>query len=192
MSLPVILVESDPRWPVVFAAERRRLIRGLVPYVLAVEHVGSTAVQGLPAKPTVDILLGLYRLSDAARVIPRMEKLGYAYLANYKDTLPERRLFRTPADLGQPSAFNVHAVETASGFYERHLLFRDWLRAHPEDRDAYGKLKRELAARFPEDHDAYTEAKTPFVRQIEEKAFARARPKPAEVPSAAGEQGTDG
>ncbi len=164
-----------------FAAERRRLTRGLVPYALAVEHVGSTAVQGLPAKPTIDILLGLYRLSDAPRVIPRMEKLGYAYLAKYEDTLPERRLFRTPADLGQPSAFNVHAVETASGFYERHLLFRDWLRAHPKDRDAYGKLKRELAARFPADRDAYTGAKTPFIRGIEEKARGGARPRPAEV-----------
>ncbi len=175
MASPVLLVDPDPRWPELFRAEKRRIERALVPYVLSVEHTGSTAVPGLPAKPTVDILLGLYRLSDAPRVVARMQKLGYAYLPEYEDELPERRLFCTPADRSVPPAFNVHAVEVASPLYERHIRFRNWLRAHPEDRDAYARLKRELAAAHADDRGAYTGAKTPFIRAVEEKALEAER-----------------
>lgn len=148
--------------------------------MLSIEHVGSTAVPSLPAKATIDITLGLYRLSDAPRIIHRVEGLGYVYIPEYEDVLPERRFFRTPRDRSQPSAFNVHAVEVSSPFYERHIAFRDWLRSHPEDLEAYAKLKREAAAKHGGDLPAYTEAKAPFIRAVEAKALkaARARPDP--------------
>jgi GrpB-like predicted nucleotidyltransferase (UPF0157 family) len=129
-------------------------------------------VEGLLAKPTVDILVGIYRLLDASRAIPRMERLGYVYIASYEDQLPERRFFRYPADRSRFAKFNVHMVEVATPFFERHVAFRDWMRAHPEDRVAYANLKRDAAARFPDDRLAYTEAKTPFIRAVEEKALA--------------------
>ncbi|HEX9710264.1 MAG TPA: GrpB family protein [Candidatus Thermoplasmatota archaeon] len=174
MPTTVVLVEPDPRWPEAFRAERRRLGGALAPYSLAVEHIGSTAVPGLPARPTVDILLGLYRLSDAPRVVRRMGDLGYLYLPKYEDVLPERRFFRAPSDTAARAVFHVHAAEVASAFFERHVVFRDWLRTHSQDRDAYARLKREAAARFPDDRGAYTDAKAPFIRGVEGKARAAA------------------
>lgn len=179
-------MEPDPQWPAIFRAERRRIAQALAPYVLSIEHVGSTAVPGLLAKATIDIALGLFRLADAPRIIPRMEKLGYVYIPEYEDELPERRFFRTPRDRSQPATFNVHAVEVSSAFFERHLAFRDWLRAHPEDRDRYAQLKREAAATHGDELPAYTEAKTAFVRAVEEKSLKASRELPAKPGGTAG------
>lgn len=180
MAAPVLLSDYDPRWPALFEQERARIVEALAPYVLAVEHFGSTAVPGLAAKPTVDLMVGIFRLSDAPRCIPRMQALGYEYLPELEATLPERRFFRRgPKGAG---THHAHMVEVGSAFWERHLLFRDHLRAHADVRDAYAQLKRELAGRHGEDREAYTDAKTPFIEAAVKKARAE-RAKAAEVSS---------
>ena len=140
---------------------------------LAVEHVGSTAVPGLAAKPIIDILVRLRSLQDAAGVIPPLEGLGYEYLPEREIETPERRFLARPKT--KPRTHHIHMVEVGSDFSERHLLFRDYLRAHPDAAREYEDLKRALAAQFRENREAYTEGKTPFVRRIEEIALRSSR-----------------
>lgn len=173
----VMLAAYDDRWPLLFARERARLEGALAPYVLAIEHVGSTAVVGLASKPTVDILAGIFRLSDTPRLVARMEKLGYAYVEKLEQEIPERRYFHYPATGGEADLFHVHMVEVGSPFWERHLLFRDFLRSHAEAARDYEALKRRLAEVHGSDREPYTAAKAEFISKIEAEARAeRAKP----------------
>lgn len=170
----VTLSPYDPRWPGMFEAEKAHLAKALAPYALAIEHIGSTAVQGLEAKATIDILAGIFQLGDAPRCIERMRALGYEYLPEFEAAIPERRYFRK-AWKDRPEAehmFHVHLVEVGSDFFERDLLFRDYLRAHPDTASAYAALKRELAAKDGAQREAYTEGKAAFVRSVQDAARA--------------------
>jgi len=170
----VALSAPDPRWPGRFAAEKARLAEALAPYVLTIEHVGSTAVPGLAAKATVDIIAGIYRLSDAPVCIERMKSLGYEYLPEFEKDIPERRYFRiqSPPGREEEDLFHVHMVEVGSDFFERDLLFRDYLRAHPDAAGEYEALKHDLALRAGADRNAYTDGKAAFVRKTQEAARA--------------------
>ena len=148
--------------------ERARILAAIALPGVAVEHVGSTAVPGLAAKPIIDILIGLSHLEDAAVVIPPLEGLGYEYLPERELETPERRFLARPKT--KPRTRHIHMVEVGSDFWERHLLFRDYLRTHPDAAREYASLKHALAARFRENREAYTEGKTAFVRRIQEAA----------------------
>jgi GrpB-like predicted nucleotidyltransferase (UPF0157 family) len=138
--------------------------------MVGMEHVGSTAVPGLGAKPIIDIMVAVSRLADAQACIEPLQSLGYEYVPEYEDELPERRYFRKgPLE---KQTHHLHMVELTSEFWERHLLFRDYLRTHPQEAQQYHKLKKELAAKFGSDTVAYTDAKTPFIRSVEAKARA--------------------
>lgn len=167
MSEPVVIVEYNPDWPDMFEAEKTRLHGAIGVWAAAIEHIGSTAVPGLAAKPIIDIMVGLNQLADAAFCIERMERLGYTYHPEKEDELPERRYFKRG-----PNTYHVHMVELGSAFWERHLLFRDYLRGHRNDALAYEMLKRELAQMHPHDRERYTLGKTRLIQEIEAKARA--------------------
>ncbi len=162
----VELVEHDPSWADLFDEERERLTGIFDGRVVAIEHVGSTSVPGLCAKPIVDVLVGLRELQLADEEIAQMERLGYEYLGEYG--LPGRLFFRK-----DPRTHHVHVVEHGGEHWKRQLLFRDTLRADAEERRRYDEFKRRLAA---EGHprEVYTELKTPFIREVEARARARA------------------
>jgi GrpB-like predicted nucleotidyltransferase (UPF0157 family) len=170
----VTLSPSDPRWPSQFASEKARLAEALAPYALTIEHVGSTAVPGLAAKSTIDIIVGIYRLSDAPVCIARMQGLGYEYIAAFEKDIPERRYFRiqTVGAKEGEDLFHVYMVEVGSDFFERDLLFRNFLRAHPEAAREYEALKIDLAGRVGHDREAYTDGKAAFVKKTQETARA--------------------
>jgi|FLYL01.1.fsa_nt_gi GrpB-like predicted nucleotidyltransferase (UPF0157 family) len=174
----IVVAEYDPRWPALFEAERALILGAVGGLLAAVEHVGSTAVPGLAAKPIIDIMLGLRSLADAPAVIAGMAGIGYEYVPDYENELPERRYFRKPGgpELAGSRRFHVHAVETTSQFWRRHLAFRDYLRAHPEACAEYAALKRRLAAEFGNDRRGYTEAKTEFITRIERLALGETAP----------------
>ncbi|MEK7247869.1 MAG: GrpB family protein, partial [Chloroflexota bacterium] len=136
-------------------------------WAVAIEHVGSTAVPGLAAKPIIDIMPAIRSLADARHIIAPMEALGYEYVPEFEDDLPERRYFRR----GVPRSHHVHVVETTSTFWRRHLAFRDYLRAHPETAAEYAALKRRLADGYGSDSGGYTNAKTEFITRIERLAL---------------------
>ena len=162
MSDRVIVVPYDPDWPGRFSDEHRVLASVFAGTEAAIEHVGSTAVPGLGAKPVIDVMVGLVALVEVERRISALETAGYEYVQKHEKQLPERRYFRKPR-LG-PRAFHLHCVVTGSTFWIRQLAFRDYLRAHPESAKAYYDLKRDLAMRLTK--EAYTNAKSPFIESV--------------------------
>ena len=146
----VYLVPYDPRWPALFEHERDSIEVAIEPWVVEVEHIGSTAVPGLDAKPVIDIMAGLRSPRDTSPCIEALAKIGYSYLEDH--VLPDRLLFLLKsAEAGRSARkYHLHVAEAAGVFWERHLLFRDYLRAHPVTTNEYARLKYELAERFPE------------------------------------------
>jgi GrpB-like predicted nucleotidyltransferase (UPF0157 family) len=163
--LTVELVDHDPTWPELFEEERGRVAEVFGDNVLGIEHIGSTAVPDLCAKPIVDVLVGLRELELTDEQIASMERLGYEYLGEYGR--PGRLFFRK-----QPHTHHVHVVEHGGEHWERQLTFREALRTDTEERERYDRFKRRLAA---EGHprEVYTELKTPFIREVEARARAR-------------------
>ena len=167
---PVVIVPYDPDWPLEFESEARLIQEQIGSYLEALEHIGSTAVPGLGAKPVIDIMPGLRQLSDARWCIRPLANIGYEYVPEFEDEMPERRYFRK----GPPEArtHHVHMVETSTEFWHRHLLFRDYLRTHPVTAEEYEALKHRLAKLHATNREAYTQAKTEFIRGIVEVARA--------------------
>jgi GrpB-like predicted nucleotidyltransferase (UPF0157 family) len=161
----VELVDHDPRWAELFEEERERLAGVFDGRALGIEHIGSTSVPDLCAKPIIDVLVGLEKLELTDEQIAAMESLGYAYLGEHG--LPGRLFFRK-----DPRTHHVHVVLHGGEHWERQLVFRDTLRSDPEERRRYDEFKRRLAA---EGHprEAYSELKTPFIREVEARARAR-------------------
>jgi GrpB-like predicted nucleotidyltransferase (UPF0157 family) len=158
---PVVIVDYDPSWPDTFQQLRDRLAATLGPLVVAIEHVGSTAVPGLAAKPVIDLDVVIADHADLPAVIQQLRPLGYHHEGDLG--VSGREAFTTPAD-APPHHLYICAVGTPA--LDRHLAFRDALRADPGLADAYGDLKRTLAARLRHDRTAYTEAKSAFVERV--------------------------
>ncbi len=161
-SNPVEVVDYDPTWPERYAEERERIAAALAPLPVRIEHIGSTAVPGLAAKPVIDILVGVPDIERAGPAVAALIRLGYSYAPEFEGISPEQRYFYK----GMPHTHHIHMVETASDMFAYHLAFRDYLRAHPEAAAEYARLKRGLAARFRDDRDAYTDGKADFVKTI--------------------------
>jgi GrpB-like predicted nucleotidyltransferase (UPF0157 family) len=159
-----VRVESyDARWPAPFRAEAVRVSNAIeaakLPAV-AIEHIGSTAVPGLAAKPILDLAIGRRNQSSAGAYISVLEAAGYVYRGD--GGLPGREFFRR----GELRTHHVHLVEIGGWHWQRYLGFRDALRADPELREAYASLKRALAAEHPHDREAYIQGKTAFVEAV--------------------------
>ncbi len=160
----VVIAPYTPRWPAEFERTAAELRSAVGAAATAVEHIGSTSVPGLCAKPIVDILLGVPALAAAEQAIPRLAAIGFRYVPEHEAEIPDRRYFvRAPA---ARLRVNLHAVVDGGDLWLRHVAFRDELRADADLRRAYAGLKQDLAARFAHDRPAYTEAKGPFVRQV--------------------------
>jgi GrpB-like predicted nucleotidyltransferase (UPF0157 family) len=166
----ICIVEYDPRWASLFEEEAERIWQALGKnLVVEIEHIGSTAVSGLAAKPIIDIMVGVYSLLDALIAIPALEAMKYVYWR--EDTRPGRMFFvKGMPPYGKQRTHHVHIVERESEFWERHKLFRDYLRTHPEEKQGYEALKRNLAARFSSDREAYTNGKKEYIQRVMEKA----------------------
>ncbi len=129
-----------------------------------IEHIGSTSVPGLCAKPIIDVLVGTDSLAVIEAETPSLSAAGYEYVSKYESDLPMRRYFVRFESEGP--RVNVHAVCKGSKFWTEHLAFRDALRASVRVRDAYANLKLELARTHKNDRPAYTAAKAPFIVQV--------------------------
>jgi GrpB-like predicted nucleotidyltransferase (UPF0157 family) len=162
---PIRLVDSDPAWPALFQREAARIRAALGEMALRIEHIGSTAVPGLPAKPIVDVLLVVADSADEQAYLPALADAGYV-LRIREPTWYEHRLFKGP-----DTDVNLHVFSAGCPEIERHLLFRDWLRANADDRDLYARTKRELARRNWQYTQEYADAKTAVIAEI----IARAR-----------------
>ena len=166
----IVIEDYNPQWPHMYEAEKERIVGATGHLLAGIEHIGSTSVPGLAAKPIVDVMPAVRSEVDLDLTIAPMTALGYDYVTKYEHVIPFRRLFakRRPR---HPSAFNVHVVPYACDWWTNDIAFRNYLRAHPEIAGAYEQLKRALAPRFENVND-YAMAKTEFIKAI--KATARA------------------
>ena len=160
MSAPVEIADYDPGWPQAFAALRDRIAPVLGPLAARIEHVGSTAVPGLPAKPVIDLDVVIAAGAELSEVIARLGTLGYRHEGDLG--IAGREAFASPA--GAP-AHHLYVCTAGSRELARHLAFRDYLRSYPGQASAYAELKRSLAERFRTDRDAYGRGKAEFVEQ---------------------------
>jgi GrpB-like predicted nucleotidyltransferase (UPF0157 family) len=163
---PIEVVDYDPAWPARFEIWRERLARALGPVARRIDHVGSTSVPGLAAKPVIDVQLSVPDVRDEAAYVPRIERAG----VGFRSRDDQHRYFRPTGD--RPREVQIHVCTVGSPWERRHLLFRDFLRADVDTRDAYAALKRELAARYRHDRIAYNESKTGFILDAIERAEA--------------------
>jgi GrpB-like predicted nucleotidyltransferase (UPF0157 family) len=167
----VHLAPADPAWAAAFAAERERLWAALRGLAAVVEHVGSTAVPGLPAKPILDLLIGRPAGSEVAAYVAALEAAGYRYRGEHG--IPGRHYFVRDAS-DKRRTHHIHLVEHDGELWRSHLAFRDYLRRVPARAAAYAALKQELAERHRNDRAAYTAGKSAFI--AETLAFAADAP----------------
>lgn len=170
MANPVIVLDYDSNWPALFQSLRERIADALGTMAAAIEHVGSTAVPGLAAKPIIDMDVLLTSEPMLPQVIERLGALGYVHRGNLG--VPEREAFFAPAN---DPPHHLYVCPPCSAEFRRHIAFRDYLRAHPKDAKIYGDLKIALAERFREDRPAYNTAKTEFVTELTSRAIAAQR-----------------
>lgn len=162
---PVEVVAPDPAWPAWYAEVRDRLLDTLGDRVLGLEHVGSTSVPGLWAKPVIDVDLTVADSGDEDAWLPDLEAAGFILRVREPDWEQHRCL------RGSAPASNVHVFSPGAREPQRHVLFRDWLRTHPEDRERYAEVKRAVAARGFSDAMLYNNEKAWIVYDIYERAF---------------------
>jgi GrpB-like predicted nucleotidyltransferase (UPF0157 family) len=163
------IAEADPAWPARFEAEAGRIVASLPPELVArIDHVGSTAVPGLAAKPIVDIQLSLHSMSPRDAYVEPLTALGYRWVLDPWDV--DHEYFSL--DVDGTRAFHLHVCAAGSAWERRHLVFRDHLRANPDDAAAYARLKRELATSHPKDTITYTEGKSAFIAGVVLRATA--------------------
>ena len=158
----------DPAWPSAFASEAARLHAALGALAVRIEHVGSTSVPGLAAKPIIDIQVSVPSIEPPEPYRRPLGALGHLFVPDPES--PDYHFFGKPAQ--RPRTHHLHVCEAGSLHELRHLAVRDFLRAHPTEAEAYGAVKRSAAARHPGDRIAYMAAKRPFVEDLERRALA--------------------
>jgi GrpB-like predicted nucleotidyltransferase (UPF0157 family) len=162
----VRLAPHNAGWVQVYETERARIEAAIGPHILEVQHVGSTSIPGIAAKPIVDIAVGVASFEGARVCIAPLEALGYTYRGEHG--IPGRHYFTR----GDPTLYHVHMHETTSRAWGNLVLFRDYLLRHPEEARAYLALKQRLAGLHRHDRRAYTDGKAPFIEHILELARA--------------------
>jgi GrpB-like predicted nucleotidyltransferase (UPF0157 family) len=155
----VRLSPYTPEWRQLFEVEKAIIQTVVGAYILDIQHVGSTSIPGMPAKPIVDIGIAVANFEEARVCIPLIEELGYEYKG---EDSPHRHYFVK----GDPRTFHIHMCEISSPVWQNLLFFRDYLSQHPDVAKEYAELKLQLAIKYPQDRAAYLDGKAPFIQQV--------------------------
>jgi GrpB-like predicted nucleotidyltransferase (UPF0157 family) len=164
----VRLVPYTKEWERLFQVERPRLRAAVGKYVLDIQHVGSTSIPGMVAKPIIDIAIAVKNFEEACVCIKPIEQLGYEYKG--ENGIPRRHYFAK----GNPRTHHVHINEIGSRDWNDQIIFRDYLTQHPEIAKEYAELKMELAQRYPTDRQSYLDGKAPFIERVLQLARSEA------------------
>lgn len=162
----VVIVEYDPAWADMAESELQRIRGALGTVVSRLDHVGSTAVPGLAAKPILDLQLSVAVIAARANYVEPLERLGYLFVPSPES--PDFHFFALPQE--RPRTYHLHVCEAGSEHETRHLAVRDFLRTHPSEAERYAALKRRLAAKHPRDRLSYIEGKDEYVAALERRA----------------------
>lgn len=155
----------DATWPIQFEREAKQLRTIFGEQLIAIDHIGSTSIPQLCAKPVIDILITVKQINDVDTLNMKMN--AFEYVAHGTHGIEGRRFFSKGGD---QRTHHVHVFEKGDAQIERHLLFRDYLRAHPEVAKQYGTLKEQLAAQYRMEKELYIAGKHDFIQFIDEKA----------------------
>ena len=166
--MEIEVVPHDPSWVVQFESEAAIWRRLLVPSLVGIHHIGSTAVPAIYAKPIIDILVEVTDLRAVDERVAMVEAAGYEAMGEFG--IAGRRYFRKDDDRGI-RRFQTHVFSAGSADIERHLAFRDYLRSHPSVASEYSRLKRSLAKQCGHDREAYIKGKDPFIKTQEHLAL---------------------
>jgi GrpB-like predicted nucleotidyltransferase (UPF0157 family) len=164
----VVVVAYDPQWPARFAQEAARLAPVFGDSLVTIHHIGSTSIPGMAAKPIIDMLPVVRQIEAVDALNPGMEALGYAPRGEFG--IPGRRYFAKGQ--GAQRSHHVHVFAVDHPDIARHLIFRDYLIAHPAEAAAYASLKQALARQFPHDMEAYIAGKDGLIKEIDRRAAA--------------------
>ena len=162
----VELVPYNPEWSKLANQEAKRILESLSFPVIGIYHIGSTSVPGLKAKPILDFVIEVENLDDVIQNVLIFEDLGYTSKGEFG--IPGRQFFAR--DTNEERSHHLHVFQQGHPDIERHLVFRDFLRANPDAAREYEKLKEKLAKRFPKASGSYTEAKSDFILSMDEVA----------------------
>ena len=162
---PIVIAAYDPGWPAKYEAEAMRIREALGPTALRIDHIGSTSVPGLGAKPVIDIQVSVAEIGSKQLYRDAIEGLGYEYRPDHADE--DHEYFQR--EEGGVRAYQIHVVRAGSDWERRHLLFRDYLRAHPDEAARYETVKRACARRHPMDILAYIDAKGEWIVPVERR-----------------------
>lgn len=162
MEKPVIIEHYNEKWPLAYIQEARKIKELLGQKVIAIEHIGSTSVQGLGAKPVIDFMIGVGDLTEVEEFIAPLATIGFEHV--YHKEFPNRRFFRKGAK--RAGTHHLHVYKYESEEWRNQLLFRDYLRTHPDVLKRYNDLKQSLAEKYRNDRVAYTSAKNPFITDV--------------------------
>ncbi len=160
----VYLADYDPAWPARFDAERDRLLGRFPAALLDVQHIGSTAIPGMPAKPIIDVMAAVDSMAEADDQFDPLLDFGYVTSVEFNAGLTDRRWFMRHANGHR--THHLHVVVHGGDLWRKRLAFRDALRADAVLAERYAALKRELASRLKDDREAYTAAKGEFVGSV--------------------------
>jgi GrpB-like predicted nucleotidyltransferase (UPF0157 family) len=162
----VRVVDHDPSWFALFETEKARILEQVGAAALDVQHVGSTSIPSLPAKPIIDIALAIASLEEADRILEALSALDYEHKPEV--VIPGELFFRK-----RDGAYHLHVLQPDSIHWQEYMVFRDYLRAHPEIAQQYVQLKLLLASQFAEDRKSYTCGKAEFIRRVLKDAVQR-------------------
>ena len=165
--MKVEVVPHNPHWLNAFEAEAIHVAAALGENVVAVHHIGSTAIPNIYAKPVIDLLFEVRDIAEVDDRAPAMESLGYEVKGEFG--IPGRRYFRKDNPEGTRT-HQIHTFQAGSGQVRRHLDFRDYMIAHPEEAQRYSELKRKLVAKHPQSPDDYMDGKDGFIKEIDRRA----------------------
>lgn len=174
MDKQVVIEEYTANWSLRFQEESIMLKNILGDQIIAIEHIGSTSVEGLGAKPILDMMIGVHDLQEVEGFIIPLGQAGYEHV--FHKEFQNRRFFRK--GLWRAGTHHLHIYTYGSEEWKSNLLFRDYLRSHPTVRKQYENLKKELAETYKFDRVAYTNAKAPFITRIIEEAGKHLQNKP--------------
>ncbi len=158
---PIRIVEYNPSWVSMFEMVRNFVTPVLTDIVVAIEHVGSTSFPGLSAKPIIDMDVVVNSQAEVLIAIQRLESIGYIHQGDLG--ISGRAAFASPDGL---PPHHLYVCETSNAELKRHILFREYLRSHPDEANEYGELRQELAQRFRNDRVSYTNSKAEFIKEM--------------------------
>ncbi len=164
----IVVVPYDPSWPEKFQLEAAKIAAILGQELLSIHHIGSTAIPGISAKPIIDMMPVVRSIEKVEEFNPTLMQLGYE--PKGENGIPGRRFFVKGGD--EHRTHHVHTYESGNPEVARHLDFRDYLMAHPQEAQRYASLKLELAKEFPHDIFGYMAGKDAFIKEIISKAQA--------------------